>query len=352
MDFNKVRTYLFILLLALVSMMFFYTVKPFLYTIFWAAVLATIFHPFYKYINNRLKNQNLSATITIVLATIIILVPLSTIGTLVVGEAIDGYTSLNNHQGQISEFLTGVNNFLHNNRYVTRFNINDAVISQRLDDFSRNAVTFIYETAKALTQNSLEFIGLFLLMLYTLFFFVRDGEDILNKATYLFPLGDRYEHLLYKKFTSATNSSIKGTILVSAIQGFMGSLLFLLTGVPSPLIWGIIMAVFAIIPVTGTFIVWLPAGLFMLYTGHIWQGIVIIIVGIVLISTIDNLLRPILVGKDLKMHPVIVLFSTLGGILLFGISGFVIGPIVAALFQSFWEIYEDYYHQELKKKIK
>jgi len=330
--------------------MFFYTVKPFLYTIFWAAVLATIFHPLYQRINKRLKSENLSAIATLALATIIILVPLSTIGTLVVGEAIDGYTALNNHQGQISETLASINNFLHTNRYVTRFNINDAVISQRLDDFSRNAVTFIYETAKAFTQNSLEFIGLFILMLYTLFYFIRDGESLLNKATYLFPIGDRYEHLLYKKFKSATNASIKGTIAVSAIQGILGGILFAITGVPSPLIWGIIMAAFAVIPVTGTFIVWLPAGLFMLYAGHIWQGIVILVVGTVLISTIDNVLRPILVGKDLKMHPVIVLFSTLGGILLFGISGFVIGPIIAALFQSFWEIYEDYYHNELEQK--
>ncbi len=166
---------------------------------------------------------------------------------------------------------------------------------------------------------------------------------------YVLPLGKKYEHLLFEKFLSTASSTIKSTILVGGLQGVLGGLLFFATGVPSPLIWGIVMAVFATIPVTGTFLVWLPAGVIMILTGHLWQGIVILVVGALIVSTIDNLLRPMIVGKDMQMHPVLVLFSTLGGLVVFGLSGFVIGPLVAAICQTLWSLYNQYYHTELEK---
>jgi predicted PurR-regulated permease PerM len=164
---------------------------------------------------------------------------------------------------------------------------------------------------------------------------------------HLCPLGDRYEQKLYDRFTSTARATIKGNLILGAIQGGLGVILFTLTGVPGALIWGVIMMLFCVIPGLGSFIVWFPAGLITILAGNTWQGIIILLVGALIISTIDNFLRPVLVGKDIQMHPLLVLFSTLGGIVVFGASGFIIGPIIAALFMAFWDMYEGYYHEEL-----
>jgi predicted PurR-regulated permease PerM len=163
------------------------------------------------------------------------------------------------------------------------------------------------------------------------------------------PIGSKYEIMLYKKFTETASATIKGTILVGGIQGAIGGIMFAIAGIDSALIWGIFMVFFSIIPGVGPLIIWFPAAIFLILTGSIWQGIFIILVGTFVIGTIDNLLRPLFVGKDSEMHPLLILLSTLGGIALFGLSGFLMGPIIAALFVSFWEIYEEFYHKELSK---
>lgn len=164
---------------------------------------------------------------------------------------------------------------------------------------------------------------------------------------HLSPLGDKYEGLLYERFTSTARATLKSTLILGSIQGALGGILFWITGVEGALIWAIVMAFVAMIPALGSFLVWLPIGLIMLALGNMWQGFTILIVGAILISNIDNLLRPMLVGRDTQMHPLLVLFSTLGGIFLFGISGFVLGPIIMSLFLSVISIYDHYYRNEL-----
>ena len=131
------------------------------------------------------------------------------------------------------------------------------------------------------------------------------------------------------------------------VQGGLATILFLFTNTPAAWTLGVLCVVLSVIPATGSGIIWIPVGIIQLITGNIWQGLLILIFGALIISTIDNLIRPILVGKDTQMHPLMVLFTTLGGILLFGISGFVIGPVIASLFLSFWHMYEEYYKNEL-----
>lgn len=347
-EINKFRNYTFLVGLITTSLLLLFVLKPFFYPLFWAAVLASLFYPVHKRLTILLK-PNLSAFLTLLLVTLIVLLPLSVILTILIKELIAVFNLLNSHQDQFGTILQSINNFFHSSPYLSEFKIDDAVITQQIDNVSQSIVGYVYESIKALTQNSLELIALFVLMLYTLFFFLRDGDRMLKKIMYILPLGKKNEHLLYEKFTSTASATIKGTLLVGGIQGILGGLLFLATGVPSPLIWGIVMAALATIPVTGTFLVWLPAGVIMILTGHLWQGLIILFAGTLIVSTIDNILRPMIVGRDLQMHPVLVLFSTLGGIFVFGLSGFVLGPLMAALCQTLWELYEQYYHAELSK---
>ncbi|MFA6105667.1 MAG: AI-2E family transporter [Patescibacteria group bacterium] len=336
MEMNKTRNYIFLITLGGVSLLFFYVINPFFYPIFWAAVIASLFYPLFKRFT-KLLNPSISAALTLVIVTVMVLLPLSLIVTLLIKEIVNIFNSYG-QTDQLGGVIQDVNNFLHNNELIQKMGLNDTSVSGRLDEIGRSVVTFVYVSVKSLTQNSLEFIALFVLMLYSLFFFLRDGDKILKKLMYIFPLGNRYEQLLYDKFTAAASSAIKGTVIVGLIQGVLGGLLFWVTGVPGPLIWGLIMAALGAIPVTGTFLVWFPAGLIKIATGHMAQGVIILTVGILLVSTIDNILRPFIVGKELEMHPVIVLFSTLGGVVVFGLSGFVLGPIIAALCQSFWDL--------------
>jgi len=347
MDFAKIRNYLFLGLLLGITLLFLGVLAPFAYPIFWAAVIAGISYPLYQRLNRSLNHPNLSTTITLVIVVVVIMLPLSIFGVLLFREVLSLYVSINDNRGQIGTLVQGIADFIQHNRYLADLNIDQQTITQKVSEVSNEFLGWLFSNLRSFTQNSFALIAQFVLMLYTLFFFIRDGHKILRKLMYLVPLGDRYETMLYDRFTSTARSTLKGTLVVGCVQGTLGGIIFAIAGIPGALIWGIIMAIASIIPATGSALVWFPAALIMLAVGNIWQGIMILIVGGLVISTIDNILRPALVGKDLEMHPVIILFSTLGGVVLFGISGFVIGPIIAAVFLSFWDLYQQYYHSDL-----
>lgn len=349
MDFSKIKNYLFLGLLLLVTLLFFSLLKPFGYPLFWAAVIATLFYPLYQKFNQWVKRPNLSATLSLIIITVCILLPIATIGTLLVKESITIYGTLNDNRGSINQSIQALIGFFHKSQAITGIKIDESVLSEKIADVSKNVLTFIFNSATNLTQNSFAAAGMFVLMLYALFFFLRDGEKLLKKLMYLCPLGDRYEVLLYKKFTSTALATIKGVLIIGGIQGLLAGIAFAVAGVQGALFWGILTAFFSITPGIGCAIIWVPASIILFVTGDTSGGLIIAGVGLLLISTIDNVLRPILVGKDIQMHPLLILFSTLGGIGLFGISGFVIGPVIAALFVSFWQIYEQYYHSELSQ---
>ena len=347
MDFTKVRNYLFLGLLAAVTIGFLATIKVFAYPIFWAMVIAAMFYPLYNWLNKKIKHPDLSSTITMVAVFLVIIIPFSILGTLVVKQSFDLYASINNNRAQIVQTVQDATHWIKNNPFTKQLNINDEFWIEKFSQLTEKTTTFLVNSITSFTQDSVVFIAMFIIMFYALFFFLRDGKKFLQKLMHLCPLGDRYEKKLYDRFTSTARATIKGNLILGAIQGGLGVILFALTGVPGALIWGVIMMLFCVIPGLGSFIVWFPTGLITLLSGHIWEGIVIFAVGALIISTVDNLLRPILVGKDIQMHPLLVLFSTLGGIVIFGASGFIIGPIVAALFMAFWDMYEEYYRNEL-----
>ncbi len=349
MEFSKIRNILFITFLGAVTVGFFYLLRPFFYPIFWAAVMASLFYPVYKKINSKLKHPNTSSLLTIGLVLIIIIIPATLLGSLLLKESFNIYDSLSNNQGPIVSTVKNVISWVKNNPVTDRFNIDEQQVTARLTEIVKTITDFLFTAAKDLTQNSLTFLIMFVIMIYTLFFFLKDGEKMLKKLAHISPLGSKHEVIMYKKFTSTARAALKGTLIVGAIQGFLGALLFYITGVEGALIWGIIMMMFSVVPGFGSYVVWLPAAIIMFIIGNVWQGIVIVAVGTLLISTIDNFIRPILVGKDTQMHPLLILFSTLGGLLFFGISGFVIGPIITALLMSLWEMYEHYYQNELTK---
>ena len=347
MDFSRLRNIVFFGILGIISIVFVYLLRPFALPIFWAAIIASLFYPIYKKLKNTIKLENTSVLITLLLIFIIIVIPLATISSLLIKESIEIYSSINNQKSQLIQSVQDTIVWAQKNSLTQSLNIDENTVITKVTEVAKTVTAYLFTSVKTITQNSVIFFALLLIMFYTLFYFLRDGEKFLQKLMYLSPLGDKSEILLYEKFTATAKAAIKGTLLIGVIQGTLGGLMFWVAGIEGAIIWAVIMILSSIIPGVGASIVWLPAAIVMLILGNTWQGIFMLLFGSLIIGTIDNLLRPIIVGKDVSIHPLLILFSTLGGIALFGISGFVIGPIITALFLTLWEMYAHHYRKEL-----
>ena len=336
----------FFIIMGLATVLFLYLLKPFFFPIFWAAVVAGIFRPLYRRINDRLNRPSFSTAILFLIIVLIIFLPALIIGTLVFRESLHLYETLKPDAQNIDRNFRHIIDALADNPFADLFRINRAFLVEKTAEVVRGITNYIFVHLKELTQNTIGLIVKMAIMLYTLFFFIRDGEKFLRMAMRLSNLGMGRERFLYERFIVTARSTLKVTLIIGGIQGILGGLIFIATNVEGALTWGLLMILTAIIPVVGCSIIWAPAGILMLLTGHIWEGVLILAAGVLVISTVDNLLRPILIGKDVEMHPLLIFLSMLGGIVLFGFSGFVIGPIVTSLFLSILQMYEEFYRQE------
>src|SRR3989338_1998544 len=344
--FDRVRNIFFFGLIIILAVSLLYVIRPFLYPVFWAAVIAVLFHPLYERLDKYLKLPSLSALSTLVLVVVIIFLPLTLLSTLLINESVGLYQTVSHWNFSVQ--LQNATQKLNNTPLSPILNSVQSEWGSYAADAAKTISVFLFNNIKSITENSLRFIFMLFIMFYSLFYFLKDGTKLLKQIMHLSPLGDEHEIMLYDKFRSTPRATLKGTFIVGGVQGIIGGILFWATGIEGALIWGIIMIAFAIIPAIGPSIVWFPAGIIMLALGNFWQGLAILLVGLFVISTVDNLIRPKLIGKDIQMHPLLVLFSTLGGIFLFGISGFVIGPVIASLFVAVMAIYDHHYRNELR----
>jgi len=336
----------FFVILGIVTILFLYLLQPFFFPIFWAAVIAGVFRPLYSRINGKLNRPNLSTAILFLLIALIILLPAGIVGTLVFNESVQIYEKLSPDTKHMDRSIQRLINSIADNSLARLFHINKAMLIAKTTEVAQGITNYIFVHLTELTQNTLGLLVKFAIMLYTLFFFVRDGDRFLRMVMKILPLGMGREKLLYERFIVTARATLKVTLIIGGIQGTLGGIVFLVTDVEGALIWGLLMILMAIVPLVGCSIIWAPAGILMLLTGHIWEGVLILAVGFLVISTVDNVLRPILIGKDVEMHPLLIFLSTLGGIILFGFSGFVIGPVITSLLIAIWEMYEEFYRRE------
>lgn len=201
------------------------------------------------------------------------------------------------------------------------------------------ASQFFVNGLQAATMGTMNFIFMVAILLYTMFFFLIDGDKLLEKILFYMPLEDKDERRLLDRFTSVARATIKGTAIIGIVQGGASGIAFALVGIHSSVFWGAVMTVLSIIPGIGTALIWIPAALWLGAQGAWFKAIVLVVFCGAVVGSVDNLLRPRLVGKDTEMHDLLILFSTLGGIAMFGIIGIIIGPIIAALFVTIWDIY-------------
>ncbi len=345
LSFDTMRTIFFFGLIILLSIAMLYLFEPFFYPIFWAAIIAVMFAPVHKWMLKKIKHDAMAAFFMLVLVVVILIIPLAILSTLIVGQSFELYQSI--AQRDLQHDVELATKWIEGTALMPFFDQAREQWPTYISTVAEKSTNYILLWAKNITQNSAKFMFMFFLLLYTLYYFFKDGKRMLKRLMYLSPLGDKYEQMLFDRFNSVTRATMKSTFIIGGIQGFLAGVLFWAVGIEGALIWGVIMTILSIIPAIGSVIVWLPAGLIMLALGNIWQGVLILVIGTFVIGLIDNLLRPPLIGKDVEMHPLLVLLSTLGGIFLFGISGFVIGPIIVSLYLAIMSIYNHYYKHEL-----
>jgi predicted PurR-regulated permease PerM len=349
MHLRSFNAYFFFLILLIVGTVVFFIFQPFLTAIVAASILATIFRRPYNTFEKWTRGRKAwSALLTCLLAVVIIVTPVFLALSFAIVEANHLYHTLGEESALervINQTVEAVRSLPYVDVFFDVQTLNQARILDDIKQFGQNALGLL----QAVYQGVTHFVFWVFVMFFTLFYFLIDSKRLLKYLMMLSPLRNEHDQLLIQKFTSISRATLKGTIVAGVIQGLLGGIAFWIAGVPSPAIWGLAMMFFSIIPMIGSAIVWIPVGIIMLLLGNVWQGIFILAVGTGVISVIDNILRPKLVGKDTQMHPLLVFFATLGGISLFGLPGFVIGPIIVSLFLALGEIYTIEFRSQLNE---
>ena len=332
-----------LLLLFTVSAAFAWILWPFFGAVFWAAVLALLFMPLHRRLLRRMGGRrNLAAVTTLTLCLVVVILPMGLIVAALVQEVSNVYQQLQSRKIDVAAFVQQVVGLLPAwmVSLLNRFGLGDlASIQERLAASAAQASRFIATHVMSIGQNAFEFLVSAGVMLYVLFFFVRDGSAIAARVERVIPLSRAHKTHLSGKFAAVVRATIKGNVLVAAVQGAMGGAILWLLGIEAALLAGALMALLSLLPAVGAAMVWLPIAVWLLFAGSVWKGVTLIAFGVFAIGLVDNILRPILVGKDTQMPDYLVLVSTLGGLVIFGPNGFVIGPAIAALFIAAWDLF-------------
>ncbi|MCC2636803.1 MAG: hypothetical protein K0Q68_522 [Moraxellaceae bacterium] len=343
MDSSALHQKTFLLLMVLASLAFGWILLPFFDAVFWGIVLAIVFVPLYRRLLPRLRQRrNLAASLTLLLCLVIVILPLTLIGSQLVKEGVLVYEGIRSGQLDMGGYFRQGVGLLPGwlQRLLGRQGLTDfSTLGERIATLALQGRQFLTGQALAVGQGTFKFLTSLVLMLYLLFFLLRDGDHLATRIREALPLDDSDKHRLFAKFTTVIRATIKGNFVVAAVQGTLGGLIFAFLGIQGAVLWGAVMAFLSLLPALGAALVWAPVAIFFLLSGSIAKGVILIAFGVLAIGLIDNLLRPLLVGRDTRMPDYVVLISTLGGLALFGLSGFIIGPVIAALFIATWDLF-------------
>lgn len=345
MERRKTEGLSFAVTLILVTLGFFWIILPYYGAVLWAVILAILFHPLYLLLLGRTGNRrNLAAALSLAACICIVVIPGALLLAALAREATWLYNNLSSSSYDIPAGLRGLQDLLPDFvvEALALLGLDDlAEIQQRINAVLGQVAQAVAAQALVIGQSTAQFFVALGVMLYVLFFFFRDGTAIAAAIRRASPLNDHHTMRIFQKFSSAVKATVKGNLTIALIQGGIGGLTFWLLGVKGALLWAAAMTVLSLLPAVGAGLIWAPVAIYLLLTGQILRGLVLIAVGVLIISIIDNLLRPTLVGKDLRLPDYLILLSTLGGLALFGINGFVIGPLIAALFASVWLLFAE-----------
>jgi len=332
----------FLIILAVVSLLMAVIILPFAQPLLWAGLAAIMFQPLYRNILRRMGGRrNPAAGVSLLVIFFVVMVPALWIAALVAQQAIRLVAALQQQPVDLAALFNSVYGALPSTAQeaIDRSGWADmANVQTRIQELLSESAGMIASQAVSIGSGALGFLLSFGVALYVMYFLLRDGERIGRTVLRAIPVERSIAERLAERFLGIVRATIKGTGVVALVQGALGTITLMIAGVPSALLFGVIMAIFALVPVIGSGAVWLPAGLYLLLIGDYWQGLFVLLTGFFIISSADNVLRPILVGRDTGIPDWIILITTLGGISMAGFSGIVLGPLVAGLFLASWSI--------------
>jgi predicted PurR-regulated permease PerM len=333
----------FLALVLAVTVAFAMVLQPFFGAILWALILAILFGPLNKKILERIPGRaNSAAVLTLLVILLIVIIPAILLSMALIQEFLLVYNQFESGQIDVRVMFEKalaalprrLSTWLASVGWADFSTVRDSVsagLSGQVQNLAGRALQFGQGTF-----NLLLMLGL---MLYLTFFLLRDGDALQKRVINAIPLEPHQRDAVVSNFTVVIRATIKGSLVVAIVQGILGGLVFWGLDISGALLWGVVMGAFSLIPAIGTGIIWVPVSLYLFATGAYVEGGILVFCGIFVIGLVDNILRPILVGRDTRMPDYVVLISTLGGLQLFGVSGFVIGPVVAALFIGIWNIF-------------
>ncbi|MGB3844503.1 MAG: AI-2E family transporter [Sphingopyxis sp.] len=332
----------FLAILIAISIAFAVVLLPFAAAILWAVIAAILFEPLYRRMLTKIPGwRNGAALLTILLILAMVILPAAILAVALVNEAAAVYQRI--HSGAIdpahiwTNFRSGLPEWLLS--WFDRIDIgNIATAKSLLGGGAADGVRAILGQALSIGQSLFGLLINLMVMLYLAYFLIRDGESLQHSIRRAMPLRADHLELLANRFVVVVRATIKGSIVVAILQGLIGGIVLWALGIEAALLWGVLMGAASLLPAVGTGLVWVPMALYLLFTGQIWQGLALVVCGLFVIGMVDNVLRPVLVGRETRIPDYVVLITTLGGLQLFGFHGIVIGPVIAAMFIAVWDI--------------
>lgn len=356
MSQEMVNRSVLVLMVIAISALFFSMIHQFLMAIFLAGLFSALARPVYRRLQRLFRgHKHLASVATLLLMIVVVLIPLLLLVGIIVAQAVDVGQSIAPWIKQTIEQPDRLSAYLQHLPFYEELTPYREVILEKAGKLVETISKWVVGGLSQATVGTANFLFMSFVFLYTMYFFQMDGGKLIRKILYYLPLTSDDENLMLEKFTSVTRATLKGTLLIGILQGGLAGGAFAVVGIDNAVFWATIMAVLSIIPSVGSALVWIPAAVLLIMQGSAAAGIGLLLFCGVLVGSLDNVLRPILVGKDTKMHELMIFFGTLGGIMMFGIAGIFIGPLVASLFVTIWELYgvafRDYLPEVDRKKV-
>lgn len=351
--------YILITLFFLIASIFFYLfyglIIPFFSPICWAAVFVIIFFPIYEKLLKIIKSKGATALLMCFLIVILIIGPIAYLFGALVSEAAGAVTKVNEmiKTGEMDKFLAFDLPWLESTKEKLKdyYDFSEIKTEQMIRKATESISGIVLNQTRELISNLTRMIFYFVLMIFTMYYFFRDGEQLIHKLRRLMPLTENQISVTFNKLHDVIQATMYGGVVVALLQGLLGGIMFAVMGIPSAVFWGAIMAFLSIIPFVGAFIIFIPAGLILIIGGSYFKGIAIIVIGSLVISQADNIIRPLLIAGKAAMHPLLLFFTLMGGVYMFGLLGIVLGPLIGAVFVTLITIFEFKLHPETELNI-
>jgi predicted PurR-regulated permease PerM len=337
---QRFRKPFLIVMVVVVSVAFLAMIRSFLMTVLTAAIFSGLAWPLYARVVRLFGGRRaLASAATLLLMLVIVFVPLFAILGLVVNEAMTLTNDIRPAVQRLIEEPTYLDQALQGVPWYEQIAPYREQILTSAGDLVNAVGGFLVNSLSSATRGTVTFVLHFFILLYAMFFFLTDGPRMRDAILAHVPLSDDETQQMKDRFMSVTRATVRGTIVIGIVQGVLAGVAFWIAGIPHALFWTVLMVVLSILPLIGSAIVWVPACVILIATGHVLAGVVLAAFCALIVGSVDNVLRPRLVGHDTRMHDLVILFSTLGGIITFGPIGFIVGPILAGLFITSWEIF-------------